>query len=72
MPQNDLVSEYRIAETPLGALITAAGEQVGQAHPDVHQAIIAAMEVMRARGDLGPGRWLLDWDDSYRWHPDSG
>ncbi|WP_100482269.1 hypothetical protein [Mycobacteroides abscessus] len=63
------MTDYRIAETPLGVLLTADGEQVGENYADTQTAIAAAAEVMRSRGDSVSGTWVLDWDDGYRWTP---
>lgn len=63
------MTDYRIAETPLGALLTADGEQVGNRYADTQTAIAAAAEVMRSRGDTVSGTWVLGWDDGYRWTP---
>ncbi|BBX33649.1 hypothetical protein MMAG44476_14405 [Mycolicibacterium mageritense DSM 44476 = CIP 104973] len=65
------MTDYRIAETPLGALLTADGEQVGENYADTQTAITAAAEVMRSRGDSVSGTWVLDWDDGYRWTPNA-
>jgi len=60
---------FQIAETPLGWVVLVAGEQCGDLHASADLAIIAAMATMRFRGVPTVGRWLLEWDESYRWYP---
>lgn len=67
---DDPVTDYRITETPLGVLLTADGEQIGQPYTDTKAAIAAATAVMQSRGDTVSGTWTLHWDDGYRWSPD--
>lgn len=67
-PVHAVLMTFQIVETPLGWVVLVCGEQSGDAHPGLAAAIEAAMAIMRRRGVYGPGRWLLEWDDSYRWH----
>lgn len=60
---------YRVVETPLGWLVHAHGEQIGEPHSTPGGAFATAIIAIREHGDgQDGGTFQLEWDGSYRWH----